>query len=202
MNICYIIGAGDFCAEIHPDPEDFVIAADGGYDHLISHGVRCDLLIGDLDSIEDTPRETEILRFPVKKDDTDTFLAFKEGYRRGFRVFHIYGGTGGRPDHTYANYQLLLYAKCRGANAALFDKDIKIFAVKNETVILEGESGGGFSVFAISPEATGVTIKGAKYEVQDATLTNDFPLGVSNEFLDTPVTLTVTDGALLVMKQI
>ena len=199
MNVCYIVGAGDFYGEIHRDDSDLVIAADGGYDTLISHGVICDLLIGDLDSIKSAPDETETLRFPVEKDDTDTFLAFKEGYERGYRIFHVYGGTGGRPDHTYANYQLLLHAKRVGADAYLFDNNTVSFVLKNESRVLSGKSGQTFSVFALGSEARGVTIDGAKYEAQSVTLSSDFPLGVSNSFLDSPVTVTVQDGELMIM---
>ena len=144
MNICYIVGAGEFYGEIHRDDSDLVIAADGGYDALISHGVGCDLLIGDLDSIKEVPKKTEILRFPVEKDDTNTFLAFKEGYERGYRIFRIYGGTGGRPDHTYANYQLLLYAKRRGADAYLYGEGTVTLVLKNESRTLTGVRGGTF----------------------------------------------------------
>ena len=199
MDICYIVGAGEFHGQFAPDETDLVIAADGGYDSLISHGIRCDLLIGDLDSIDSRPEGITLLKFPVVKDDTDTFLAFKEGYARGYRVFHIYGGTGGRPDHTYANYQLLLYAKNRGAEAYLFDKDTKSFVLKNETSVLCGKRGVTFSVFSISSRARGVTIKGAKYETEGATLDQEFPLGVSNSFKSTHVKLTVSDGTLLIM---
>ena len=45
----------------------------------------------------------------------------------------------------------------------------------------------------------GVTIRGAKYGAEDVTLTNAFPLGVSNEFIiDEEAEITVEDGTLLI----
>ena len=38
-----------------------------------------------------------------------------------------------------------------------------------------------------------------KYELSDVELTNDFPIGVSNEFAGKPVEITVKKGALLII---
>ena len=62
MAICYIVGAGDFTTHFTPTDADLVIAADGGYDALKNAGIRCDLLIGDLDSINEVPTGVEIIR--------------------------------------------------------------------------------------------------------------------------------------------
>ena len=65
MNICYLVGAGNFNSLFSPDESDLVIAADGGYDSLVKNGIRCDVLLGDLDSIKEVPEKKEIIRFPT-----------------------------------------------------------------------------------------------------------------------------------------
>ena len=45
-------------------------------------------------------------------------------------------------------------------------------------------------------------IFGGKYEATCAQLSPDFPLGVSNSFLDSNVKISVEDGAILVMQEI
>ena len=55
------------------------------------------------------------------------------------------------------------------------------------------------SVFAIGERAEGVTEKGLKYLLEDATLTNDFPVGISNEFIGEKAVLSVKNGTLLVI---
>ena len=202
MNICYLVGAGDITSLPKPDSTDLVIAADGGYDHLISHGVRCDLLIGDLDSIKGAPKDVELMRHPIKKDDTDMILAFREGVRRGYRDFLILGGTGGRIDHTLANMSLLLLAARSGYTARLSAPDYTALAVYNSSVTLNGQKGATLSVFALGGKAEGVSIKGAEYELSDGTLTPDFPLGVSNKFTDKEAEISVKNGSLLVIYQI
>ncbi|MBQ7363334.1 MAG: thiamine diphosphokinase [Clostridia bacterium] len=196
MNTCYIVGAGELYNLAKPDKTDLLIAADGGYDHLISHHLTPNLLIGDLDSIREVPEDVEILRFPERKDETDMLLAFNEGYARGFREFRIYGGTGGREDHTYANYSLLLYAKNRGARAVLSMKGFNAEVLRDETVSVMPEHSGYFSLFALGGEAR-VTIRGALFDAEDITLTPEFPLGVSNRYRAPVTQITVTHGTVL-----
>ena len=91
--ICYIVGAAEFSRGFEVTKGDFVIAADGGYDRLLSMGITPDLLIGDLDSISaDVPSGIKLLKHEVEKDETDMHLAFIEGMRLGYRRFRIYGG--------------------------------------------------------------------------------------------------------------
>ena len=179
-----------------------IIAADGGYDSLVARGYTPDLLIGDLDSISTTPDEqTEIVRFPSMKNETDMLLAYSEGARRGYTDFVILGGVGGRLDHTYANLSLLLYAKEKGHNMTIIDGDSIALCLKNESISLAGRPGDYFSVFAMDREARGVTVRNAKYEANGITLTPSFPLGVSNEFIDAEAYIAVEDGTILVIAQ-
>ena len=202
MAICYLVGAGDFNNEISLFEGDMIIAADGGYDALAERGYTPDLVIGDLDSVrKDIPEDTRVLKFPKEKDETDMFLAYLAGARRGYTEFVILGGVGGRLDHTLANLSLLLYAKEKGHNVTVIDGDTIALCIKDESITLTGECGAYLSVFAIGGNAYSVSIKGAKYEVEDVTLTPDFPLGVSNEFTDTEARIAVEEGALLIIAQ-
>ena len=79
-----------------------VIAADGGLRHLEAQGLTADLIVGDFDSLGRVPEGDNILRHPVEKDDTDMLLAVRTGLDRGYRIFVLYGGLGGRLDATNA----------------------------------------------------------------------------------------------------
>lgn len=202
--ICYIVGAGEGFLEFSKQEGDLVISADGGYLTLEKMGILPDVHLGDFDSLKPEtpiPDTVRILRHPTRKDDTDTALAVKYGMEQGYTEFVILGGTGGRSDHTFANYQLLLGARKKGAHLLLVgEKDIAqcLFC---EAVTLCGEEGKTFSVFAFGSDAQGVDILGASYDLQGGTLTADNPLGVSNAFLGSPVQLSVRDGALLVIQE-
>lgn len=202
MGVCYIVGAGDFNTPFLPSSDDLVIAADGGYDHLKKYKIRCDLMLGDLDSVKDPPKDVDTLKFPVRKDETDAYLAYREGARRGYETFYIYGGTGGREDHTFANYCLLLYIKEHGGNGFLVSERSRVSVLKNESVTLVGKCGKHLSLFPLGAMAHGVSIKGAEYECENISLYPNFPLAVSNIFSSFPVFIEVRDGALLVMEEI
>lgn len=122
MPTCYIVGAGDFTPRgFAPVPGDLVLAADGGYRALYSLGYMPDLLLGDFDSLGDLPLPPDlpVLRFPARKDDTDTGLALRHGLDRGFRDFALYGCAGGRVDHLLANLQSMARISRLGATIRL-----------------------------------------------------------------------------------
>ncbi len=199
MGKCFIVGAGEFNDYFEPQQDDLVIAADGGYDSLMIHGIRCDLLVGDLDSVECLPKDMEIIRYPVKKDETDMHLAFILGYERGYREFVIFGGGGGRADHTFANYCLLYNMELHGCEGVMISEQVHTRIMKNKKITFSSADGAGLSVFAFDGEARGVSITGAKYEARDIVLKSSFPLGVSNSFTEVRAEVQVNDGALLVI---
>ena len=201
MSTCYIVGAGSFFGSFTPDAGDLVIAADGGYDQLIQHGYRCDLLIGDMDSIEKLPEDVELVRHPVRKDETDTALAYLEGRQRGYESFTLIGCTGGRDDHTLANVALLLRAARDGVMMKMVGERCDMWVLCRGVASVTGDEGKHLSVLAVGGDAEGVYIKGASYEAENITLSEHFPLGVSNVFLDKPVSIRVTKGAVLITRE-
>lgn len=141
----------------------------------------------------------EIVKYPVEKDETDTYLAYLIGLSRGYSEFALYGGVGGREDHTFANLCLLLRIKNEKNNATLYGNGVKFFVLKNEKAEIHGEPGATVSVFAFGTVAEGVSIQGLKYEARDVSLDPARPLGVSNSFLSSGEgEIEVKDGALLV----
>ena len=201
MSICYIVGAGEFYGEFTPSSDDLVIAADGGYDTLMTLGITPDLILGDMDSVSSTASGIESLVYPVKKDETDSFLAYREGVRRGYTDFKLYGCVGGREDHTFANYSLLIYARERGHKATLVGKNGETFAMMNESATVTGTRLSHLSLFAFGGAARGVSVRGAEYEADNITLTPSYPLGVSNRFFGKEVTVEVKEGTLLIMLE-
>lgn len=202
MGICYIVGAAEIYKKITPGSDDLVIAADGGYDRLVKMGVRPDLLIGDLDSIEsELPRELEVIRHPIEKDETDSYLAYLEGRRRGYTKFELLGCTGGRDDHTFANYTLLLLAKNEGCEMTLVSERFVSFVIKNKRASLLGREGATVSAFAFGGECKGVSIRGLYYEAENISLSPESALCVSNHFTDKAAEIEVGEGALLVFAE-
>ena len=198
---CCIFGAGDYGAMPRPelDGRCFLIAADGGYGQLKQWGMSPHLAVGDFDSLGRVPEDVEVVRHPVRKDDTDMMLAVQEGLARGCGRFLIYGGLGGRLDHTLANLQTLLYLRRHGARGYLYDNDFVWTAVENETITVEQTVEWGLlSVFCLGAPASGIDEKGVQYPLSHASLSAEFPLGVSNHIIEPKARITVRKGALIV----
>ena len=198
MPACFIIGAGCFDGfRRSPGPDDLLMAADGGFRYCRQLGLQPDLLLGDFDSLGERPAFPHVLQAPVEKDDTDMLLAVKEGLRRGYRVFHLYGGTGGRLDHTLANLQTLLYLARRESRGYLYDGDFVYTALCGGSIRIEGKPGDLFSLFCGGRTVSGLCIRGGQYPLEDARLRADFPLGVSNHFREPVVEISLRAGQLL-----
>ncbi len=206
--ICYIFGAGERCdIDIYLSSDDLVIAADGGFDYLEEVGLRADFVLGDFDSVISYDLPSDAIRYPRDKDDTDMMLAIKLGLEKGYHEFVIYGGLGGRVDHTIANIQALVYLSKNNASGILYGKDTAIRAVNNGSIVLGKDSsfniaGNYISVFALDRHCHNVSISGLKYELSGADLYNHDPLGVSNEFTGKRAIISVTKGSLAVIYHI
>ena len=200
MDSCFIFGAGREVELVQrPAPGDLVIAADGGYLACQRAGIVPDLLLGDFDSLLEQPDFGNILQVPVEKDDTDTFLAAKYGMEQGCRAFHIYGGTGGRLDHTLANLQLLVWLSQREARGYLYDETFTYTAITNGAITIpQGPEWGLLSVFCMGPDARGVCERGVQGPLTDAVLTAGFPLGVSNHIIEAEARISVREGSLVI----
>lgn len=209
MKKCCIISAGDVNLTLLEKKKveyDFFIAADGGYEKAILANITPNLVVGDFDSINQSLLQTntsiEFIRFPVEKDYSDTHLALEEGIKRGFTHFDVYGALGGeRFSHSISNLQTLCTMKSKNISVTLVGTKEKVFLLHNETFSLMTPIGSCFSVFSLTDQSMGVTIKGAKYSLENAILTNSFPLGVSNQSTANTIHISVNDGFLLVILE-
>ena len=199
--ICYVVGAGEFCPRgLTPGPGDLVIAADGGFAALEGLGLSPDLVVGDFDSLGHRPDHPHVVALPVEKDDTDMHSAIRLGWERGYRAFRLYGGTGGRIDHTLANIQSLAWLASQGGRGWLVGPDWTATVLSDGGALtLEAGRQGMVSVFCLGDRAEGVDIQGLKYGLTDGVLTADYPLGVSNSFLGGESRVSVRRGKLLVL---
>ncbi len=229
---CIIVGAGDFFGfPFSLTEEDYLIAADGGYQHLRPLGIRPDLLVGDFDSMhipgvagvtgsvsglsifEDAEKaeyihhlenrryegiETRVID-PVK-NDPDLLACIRIGMEKGYEEFHLLGATGGaRIDHSIANFQLLGFLARRRLHGYIYSARQVITAIADEGVSFPAGKTGYFSALALSDTAEGVTERGFKYVVENVTLNNSTPTGLSNEFVGSAADISVKNGVLLLI---
>ena len=147
---CYIFGAipiDTFNFKINKN--DIVIAADAGIKNTHKFNIKPDFIIGDFDSLGYTPTDSNTIIHPIEKDDTDTMLAVKFGFEKGYNNFRIFGGIGGRLDHTFANIQTASYIAENNGNAVFYGKNECFTVIKNNEIKFLKESKGNISIFAL-----------------------------------------------------
>lgn len=180
--------------------EGLIIAADRGLDYCLAAGITPDIAAGDFDSAKmQVPNNTECVRVPPIKDDTDAFLAAQLAIERGCDDLRFFCALGGRVDHTFANIQMLSGLKKRGVNACLFGDSAKVYLLENEVAKIP-KFDGYLSIFSFG-EFAKATARGVKYPINEHILTNDFPLGVSNEITEKFAEITAHSGVLLISEE-
>lgn len=208
MSRCVLISAGQINdyerVKSFLQPGDFFIFCDGGLMHADGLGIKPDLIVGDFDSCasEDLARwkdSCETVRLPREKDDTDTLFAVKLALERGFDDFLLLGAMGGRFDHAMGNVSILLYLDGLGKKAVLVDDYSQMKIVGRESFFIDDKC-SYFSVLTVAGDVSGVNIKNAKYPLENASLSSDFQLGISNEVLPGKVAeVSVEQGRVLVV---
>lgn len=199
-----IFAGGDFSAEM--DLKDIlltnsiVVCADSGYDSALKAGVRPDVIIGDMDSVESSlPDGIKQIKLKCEKDDTDTEAAIDYLASLGCGEIILLGALGGRVDHMLANIMLISYAERKGVKLIIKTEDTEIFSVV-DSVEISGEKGDILSLIPVLGGAEGVTLKGLKYTLEDAKLEVGKTVGISNEFIENKAKITVKEGLLIAIK--
>lgn len=204
MRRCVVIAGaaiGDYArARSYLTTEDFYVFCDSGLYHREGLGVQPDLIVGDFDSHPQPKEPVETIVLPCEKDDTDTVFAVKEALSRGFDDFLFLGCVGGRLDHTLGNVSLLLMLDAKGIPAKIVDDLSEMEIVSGSPVKVEDHY-AYFSLLNISGRAEGVSIRGAKYPLENAEISCEYQYGVSNEVLPgCTAEVSVQNGRLLLIK--
>ena len=179
---------------------DFFIFCDSGLRHMAPLDVAPGLIVGDFDSHPNPHLPTETIVLPREKDDTDTLFAVKEALVRGFDDFLLLGVIGGRLDHTLGNVSILLHLDAQGKHGCIADDHSLMEIVSRDTASVSNAY-AFFSLLNISGIARGVTVRGAKYPLENAEITPEYAIGISNEVLPgQTATVSVAEGKLLLIK--
>lgn len=204
MKRCVIIGGADIgnydLIRENLQEDDYVVFCDSGLKHLERLQVKPGLIVGDFDSHENPHLDVETIVLPCEKDDTDTVYAVKEAISRGFDRFLLIGVVGGRLDHTLGNVSILLYLDSLGKKGCIID-DYSEMEIVSDTPCFINDSYTFFSLLNITGCAKGITIRNAKYPLENAEIICEYQYGVSNEVCPGKTAMvSVSDGKLLLIK--
>ena len=204
MSRCVIVGNARInnyaLIKKYINEDDFFVYCDGGLKHVNKIGREPDLIIGDFDSHEKPETDTEIIELPCEKDDTDTCYAMKECIERGFDEFLFVGVIGERFDHTFGNISLLLKLDELNLKGIILDDYSEMSIVPKKGITVKGNI-SYFSLLVLSDIARGVTITDAKYNLEDAEISNSYQYGISNELVEgQEAKVYCREGKILLVK--
>jgi len=184
---------------------DVVVAADGGLERALAIGLRPDVVVGDLDSVDATRLSeaerdgVEVVRYPAAKDATDLELALDHARGLGAGRVVVVASGGGRLDH--------LLASCLGLAAPALGETIvdahvgdALVHVVRGTRRLRGVVGETLTLLAVNGDAQGVRTSGLLYPLAGETLEAGSSRGVSNVLTSEEVEIAVERGVVLAIR--
>jgi thiamine pyrophosphokinase len=225
--VVLILGNGSWDRiELLPDlaaAAAYTIAADGGFAKVRRLGIRVDLVIGDLDSLNSEEQAdlvigdldslnseeqaelkksgTETITYPAEKDRTDLELALDHAISLEPQKIVLFGVLGGRLDQSLANIFLLEKAARRGIASEIVAGAERIYLVHDQLELAAAAPGDLVSLIPLSAEVRGVRTWGLKYGLQRERLYRASSRGVSNKVVALPAGVELTKGLLLVIHR-
>ena len=201
-----IFANGQLTRPILLQPDDLVIAADGGTHHCLGLGIRPQVVIGDLDSVREDELEelsasgTEIIIYPERKDFTDLELALRHALELGAEEALVLGGLGARWDQTLANLLLPVAPGLERLRIRIADGAQEMLLLRaGEALALPGEVGDTVSLLPLGGPAQGICTQGLEYPLRGETLEFGSTRGISNVIIELPARLSFENGLLLVV---
>lgn len=192
------------------NPDIIWIGVDRGTVYLLENGLEPNVAIGDFDSvtIEDysvlKERHINIVKYPAEKDETDMELALHLALNRYKpKLIRIFGATGGRLDHFFANIHLFTVTKEKHPNVSLevIDKRNTIEVKTPGLYKIEKSVDKCYiSFIPMTKTVENLTLEGFKYPLKNRHISFGSTLCISNELIYDSGTYSFSKGILLVIR--
>lgn len=200
-----IVGASIDIDEI--DDADVYIGADRGALTLIEKNISPDLSIGDFDSV--TLAELRLIKkksklfksYPKDKDQTDLELAIIQAVSFKPSEIKVIHATGKRLDHYMSALHVIYHYQIKHSHINFYLKNTENlhFFLTQGKHYLKKLSHQYISLFAFSQPVKIDSLKGVKYEVENAELLHGSGLFTSNEIINESATVKIASGVALVI---
>ncbi len=186
---------------------DYIIASDRGLEIIDKFNMIPHYIIGDFDSLDKkilnkyiNNKDIIIKKLNPEKDYTDTHMAIKLAIELESKEITILGAIGTRMDHTIANIHVLKESldkniECKGINS---NNEIQL--INKKTILKLDNNYKYISLIPLTTKVEGITLKGFKYQLSNATLEIGHSLGVSNEQLEDYAEIDLKNGILILIK--
>lgn len=182
-----------------------IIAADKGLEALNKINVMPNYIIGDFDSVNKTTlnqyenKNIEITYLKPEKDFTDTHMAIKLAIEKRAKHITIIGATGTRMDHTLANIHVLKEALQNNVPTEIINENNIIMLINRKAKLIKNTNYKYVSIIPLTTKITGVTLKGFKYNIENATINLGESIGVSNEQIEQEALIEIKEGIAILI---
>jgi thiamine pyrophosphokinase len=191
----------------HIPAHQLVIAADSGLHGAIDLGLRVNVVIGDMDSVDKAvlaaveANGTTITELPRDKDSSDAELALLKAVEMGAQKIVLITKGGGRLDHELGVFAVLQNPGLRNcAIQAMWDNSILHLIHGPAAVTISGKLGSNVGLIAAGGSALGITTQGLKWTLANETLTPHSSRGISNQLIEETATISLQAGSLFVVQ--
>lgn len=186
-------------------PDDLVIAANGGARHCLALGLKPDVVIGDFDSLHEPELKalrragSKLVRHPPSKDQTDLELALRHALTSGSKEILILGAIGNRWDQTLANLLLPVSTDLPDTRIWLVDGASRATIIRaGGSLQFDGQPGDVVSLVPLGGSALGITTQGLEYPLHAETLAFGSTRGISNVMLGKSASVELENGILAI----
>jgi thiamine pyrophosphokinase len=177
-----------------------VICADGGANTALKFRILPDVIVGDLDSIhaEALVKFHKVPTYEDRDDEsTDLEKAIAWALKQKYDHIVVIGASGRRIDHSVGNLGVL--PKFYPDAVIRFIDDLGELVYVGRGITFDAKRSDVISLIPLS-RCEGITTQGLKYALDDEALELGVREGTSNVVVNTPVTIKVQKGHLLLYK--
>jgi thiamine pyrophosphokinase len=185
------------------------VGVDRGVYHLLKRNIKPLIAFGDFDSVSSEElkfiedRVIELKKYKPEKDETDMELAFNWALVQGPSIIRLFGATGGRLDHLFANVHLLLnQLKTKNtAKVCLIDRNNIIFIKEAGSYTIEKITTKKYISFVpLTLNVHNLTLEGFKFPLENRHISIGSTLCISNELISDYGTFSFSEGILIVIR--
>lgn len=185
------------------------VGVDRGVFHLIKRNIIPAMAFGDFDSVSKEElsviehQVSGIKKYKPEKDETDMELALNWALDQNPNCIRLFGATGGRLDHLFANVQLLI-------NPIKANNPAEVYLIDQKNIIFLKEAGDYtiekipskkyISFVPLTLEVTDLTLEGFKFPLKNRHITLGSTLCISNELINDYGTFSFSKGILIVIR--
>lgn len=201
------INKKDFIEAFKENKFDEIIASDKGLEILDEYNIKPTHIIGDFDSINKKilnkyikNKEIIVTKLNPEKDYTDTHMAIKLAIELNSTDITIFGAIGTRMDHTIANIHILKDTLEKDIDCRIINNKNEIRLINKKVFLKKDENYKYISLIPLTSTVEGITLKGFKYPLSNATLEVGHSIGVSNEQIEETLEIDLKEGILILIK--